>query len=90
MNPKIKLFAACSLGLGGFALGFLAGGGRASMKPGGQRAADHSDLAAGAGFKSSDSSSPAAQGGERGQFATLSGATEKEGRFFSASASRMI
>ena len=84
MNPKIKLFAACSLGLGGFALGFLAGGGRASMKPGGQRAADHSELAAGADFKSSDSSSPAAQGGERGQFATLSGATEKEGRFFSA------
>ncbi len=83
MNPKIKLVAACSLGLGGFALGFLAGGGRSPLKPDGRGAADRSDAGAGAGQKSADSSNPAGSG-ERGQFATMAGASDKESRFFSA------
>ncbi len=83
MNPKIKLFAACSLGLGGFALGFIAGGGRAPTKPDPRGNAGRTDSASGAAQYGSDSPDATAKGA-RGQFATVSGATEKESRFFSA------
>ncbi len=81
MNDKIKLVAACSLGFGGFALGFFAGGGRGASRPGDAGRADFPDSGR---TKSAEAAEHGASAGGRGQFATMPGASEKETRFFSA------
>ena len=83
MNDKKKLIAACTLGFGGFALGFLVGGGRASSKTGGHGDASRAVGSVAGHAGSADLSSAGAAAEARGQFATLVGATEKETRFFS-------
>ena len=85
MNDKLKLILAACIGTGGFAVGYFVGGGSGvTAAKSVHGAADASAAGGGAATQQGESSAAGNGDGKPAQFATLSGATEKESRFFSA------
>ena len=85
MNDKLKLILAACIGTGGFAAGYFVGGGSGVSSAKSPRGAADAPAPAGKMPAQSGDVSVAGSAAEKSaQFASVSGATDKETRFFSA------
>ncbi len=85
MNDKLKLILAACLGTGGFAVGYFVGGGSAvTATKSAHGAPDAAAASAGSPARPDESPASGNVSGKSAQFGTLTGATDKETRFFSA------
>src|SRR5947209_2779549 len=84
MNDKLKLILAACIGTGGFGVGYFVGGGSGVTTVKSAKGVSDAPASGGSASAQRGDSSASGAAGSSAQFATMSGATEKESRFFSA------